>query len=284
MFNQLHLGDNLTIIKSLPDDVIDLTITSPPYDDIRTYESKVGKLNNNFNDYSFNFEPLAKELYRITKPGGVIVWVVGDAVIKGSETGSSFRQALYFMECGFNLHDTMIYEKNGTSFPARRDGNRYSQIFEYMFILSKGVPKTTNLICDKENRWAGFTSFGTCKKRNKNGELIARKMKPVPTHSARNNIWKFNTGKNYSTKDAIAFDHPAIFPEKLVVDHILTWSNEGDMVFDPFLGSGTTVKMAKLNNRQYLGIEMVEKYYKIAVERLKSTEIPEEIEAEDIFI
>ncbi len=255
-------------LKKMPDGFVDVTVTSPPYDDIRTYEGKVGKLSDSFNGYSFDFETIAKELFRVTKEGGVVVWVVGDAVIKGSETGTSFRQALYFKECGFNIHDTMIYEKNGTSFPARRDGNRYSQIFEFMFVLSKGSPKTHNLICDKENRWAGWTSFGKCKMRNKKGELVERTMKPVPTHSARNNIWKYNTGKNYSTKDDEAFEHPAIFPEKLAEDHILTWSGEGDVVYDPFMGSGTTAKMAFLNKRKYIGSEMNEKYIDIINRRL----------------
>jgi site-specific DNA-methyltransferase (adenine-specific) len=224
-----------------------------------------------YNGYSFPFEQMAQELYRITAKGGMIVWVVGDAVIKGSETGSSFRQALYFMELGFKLHDTMIYEKNGSSFPARRDGNRYSQLFEYMFVFSKGKPKTSNLICDKPNRWAGYTHFGKGSIRNKKGELVERNIKPIPEFSPRNNIWKYNTGKNYSTKDKIAFQHPAIFPEKLAGDHILTWTNEGDVVFDPMAGSGTTPKMALINNRNYVGIEISEDYCEIARTRISDT-------------
>jgi len=195
---------------------------------------------------------------------------VGDAVMKGGETGSSFRQALYFMEKGFKLHDTMIYEKNGSSFPARRDGNRYSQLFEYMFVFSNGAkPKTANLICDKPNRWAGYTHFGKGTIRNKKGELIERNIKPIPEFSPRNNIWKYNTGKNYSTKDEVAFGHPAIFPEQLAADHILTWSAPGDVILDPFNGSGTTTKMAAMNNRNYVGIDISEEYCDIARKRLE---------------
>lgn len=203
------------------------------------------------------------------KPGGVVVWVVGDAVIDGGESGSSFRQALFFQKLGFLIHDTMIYEKNGTSFPARRDGNRYSQIFEYMFVFSKDKkPKTANLICDKENRWAGFTSFGKSKIRTKDGQLVEREMKPVPTHSPRNNIWRYNTGKNYSTKDEIAFGHPAIFPEALVEDHLKSWTLEGDIIYDPFMGSGTTGKVCVLNNRNYIGSEISKEYCDIAEKRI----------------
>ena len=255
--NKIYQGDCLELMKQIEDNSIDLVITSPPYDNLRIY-----------NGYSFNFEGIAKELYRVTKDGGVVVWIVGDATIKGSETGTSFKQALYFKEIGFNLHDTMIYEKNGSSFPSRRDGNRYTQIFEYMFVFSKGKPKSATLICDKENRWKGFTSFGKSKIRDKNGELKEREMKPVPDFSPRNNIWRYSTGKNYSTKDEVAFQHPAIFPEKLAEDHILSWSNEGDTVLDPMCGSGTTCKMALLNKRNYLGFEISEEYCKIANDRL----------------
>ena len=270
--NQIINGDSVEVMKSMPDGCVDLTVTSPPYDSLRSYQDLIDGMKDEYNGYSFPFEQMAQELYRITAKGGVIVWVVGDAVIRGSETGSSFRQALYFMELGFKLHDTMIYEKNGSSFPARRDGNRYSQLFEYMFVFSKGKPKTSNLICDKANRWAGYTHFGKGSIRNKKGELVERNIKPIPEFSPRNNIWKYNTGKNYSTKDKIAFQHPAIFPEKLAGDHILTWTNEGDVVFDPMAGSGTTPKMALINNRNYVGIEISEDYCEIAKTRISDTE------------
>lgn len=257
--NKIHCGNNLDLMKLMNDNVVDLTVTSPPYDDLRTYKG-----------YSFDFENTAKELFRITKEGGIVVWIVGDSVVKGSESGTSFKQALYFKEVGFNLHDTMIYEKNTSSFPARRNGNRYTQIFEYMFVLSKGKPKTVNLICDKENKWAGHTNWGKNTKRGKDNDLkVTSKIKPVPDFSPRNNIWKYIVGGGYATKDKIAHKHPAIFPESLAEDHILSWSNEGDLVFDPFLGSGTTAKMAILNNRNWIGMEISEEYVNLANERLK---------------
>ena len=260
--NEIINNNCIDGMKSLEDDVIDLTVTSPPYDNLRSYNDS-----SSWNHETFKL--VANELYRVTKKGGVIVWVVGDAVVKGSETGSSFRQALYFMDLGFRLHDTMIYEKNGSPFPARRDGNRYSQVFEYMFILSKNdKPKTANLLCDKPNRWAGYTHFGKGSIRTKDGELVERNIKPIPEFSPRNNIWKYNTGRNYSSKDAAAFEHPAIYPEQLVKDHILTWSSEGDLVLDPFMGSGTTAVICQDNNRNYLGYEIDEKYYNVCLRRL----------------
>ena len=260
--NEIINNNCIDGMKSLEDDVIDLTVTSPPYDNLRSYNDS-----SSWNHETFKL--VANELYRVTKKGGVIVWVVGDAVVKGSETGSSFRQALYFMDLGFRLHDTMIYEKNGSPFPARRDGNRYSQVFEYMFILSKNdKPKTANLLCDKPNRWAGYTHFGKGSIRTKDGELVERNIKPIPEFSPRNNIWKYNTGRNYSSKDSAAFEHPAIYPEQLVKDHILTWSNEDDLVLDPFMGSGTTAVICKDNNRNYLGYEIDEKYYNICKRRI----------------
>lgn len=262
--NEIYNENCLETLKRFSDSFLHLVITSPPYDTIRTYNDNI--------DESWCeaiWKPIIKELYRVMVDGGVVVWVVGDAVHNGSETGSSFKQALHFQEVGFKIHDTMLYEKNGAAFPAKRNGNRYTQIFEYMFIFSKGKPRVANLICDKKNRWAGTTTFGKASYRNKDGVLIEKKQKPVPDFSPRNNIWKYNTGKNYSTKDAIAFEHPAIFPEALAKDHILTWSNEGDIVYDPFMGSGTTAKMALLSNRKYIGSELSSDYIEIANKRLK---------------
>ena len=270
--NQIICGDSVEEMKKMPDNSVDLVITSPPYDTLRSYKELVKGMKDEYNGYSFPFEPITAELARVVKKGGVVIWVVGDSVMKGSETGSSFRQALHFMEQGFKLHDTMIYEKNGSSFPARRDGNRYSQLFEYMFVFSNGAkPKTANLICDKKNKWAGWVPWG--KKggtfRGKDGELKPRTQKPTPDFSPRNNIWRFNTGKGYSATDDEAFKHPAIFPEKLVKDHIMTWSNPGDVVLDPMNGAGTTTKVAVLTDRQYVGIDIFQDYCDIAMKRLK---------------
>ena len=249
-------GDCVETMKKIPDNSIDLTVTSPPYDDLRTY-----------NGYSFDFENAAKELYRITKDGGVVVWVVGDSTINGSESGTSFKQALYFKDIGFNLHDTMIYEKSGCSLPSK---NRYLQCFEYMFIFSKGKPKTYNLICDRENR---FERWGKTKKvREKDGSFTVRETKPFNKYGRRYNIWRYVTGGQGNTAtDEFAHKHPAIFPEKLAQDHIISWSNEGDLVFDPFVGSGTTGKMAILNNRNFIGVDISEEYCELSKERIEST-------------
>lgn len=249
--NKIYNENCLNTMAKMPDNFIDLTVTSPPYDGLRTY-----------NGYSFDFESIAKELYRVTKIGGVVVWVVGDATINGSESGTSFKQALKFMEFGFNLHDTMIYEKNSSAFPANRKGNRYTQIFEYMFIFSKEKPKC-NLICDKKNKWAGHTNWGSNTQYNKKGELVkTNNIKPVPDFSPRNNIWRYTLGFNDKT------NHPAVFPEQLANDHVITWSNENDIVYDPFMGSGTTAKMAIANNRNFIGSEISQEYCKIAEKRL----------------
>jgi site-specific DNA-methyltransferase (adenine-specific) len=255
--NKIVNGDSEKILASLPSNCVDLTITSPPYDDIRDYNGY------NFNDNVLN--NIIKELYRITKQGGVLVWVVGDSTTNGSESGNSFRQALKFMEVGFKLHDTMIYEKNTSSFPARQNGNRYTQIFEYMFVFCKDKIKTAHLICDKPNKWAGHTNWGKNTNRLKSGELQETSdIKPVPDFSPRNNIWKYNVGKGFNSKDKESHEHPAIFPEQLSEDHILSWSNEDDIILDPFSGSGTTCKMAKKNNRKFIGIDISEEYCKLA--------------------
>ena len=235
--NKIYVENCLDTMAKMPDEFVQATVTSPPYDDLRKY-----------NGYSFDFELIANELYRVTKESGVVVWVVGDATKKGSETGSSFRQALYFQSLGFNLHDTMIYEKNSPAYPASASSNRYTQIFEFMFVFSKGKP-LANLICDKPNKWAGYKDFG--------GKL----KNPVPEFSPRNNIWKYTTSFN-------GVKHPAPFPEALAADHIRTWTNEGHLVYDPFMGSGTTAKMAMLNGRDFIGSEISQEYADIANARI----------------
>lgn len=262
--NKIYNESCLDTMKRMPDNFIDLTITSPPYDNLRAYKDDVG------NDWSFEtFKPIAEELFRVTMLGGVVVWVVGDATINGSESGTSFRQALYFMECGFNLHDTMIYEKNGASYPANDNSNRYSQVFEYMFVFSKGKPKTSNLIKDKKNRWSGSKSFGSKSNRNQEGDLQVQSRTETSEYGYRNNIWKYNNGFGYSTKDKEAFEHPAIFPEKLAADHIFTWSNEFDIVYDCFMGSGTTAKLSHEYKRNWIGSEISKEFVDLANKRLK---------------
>lgn len=259
--NQYYIESCIDTLKNrIPNNSLDLVVTSPPYDDIRSYN----------NNYSFDFETIATLLSQKLKKGGVIVWVVGDATIKGSETGTSFKQALYFKDkCGLRLHDTMLFEKNTSTFPARHNGTRYTQIFEYMFVFSNGVPATANLICDKANKWAGTTNFGQKKDRDKNDNLVnKKKFKPIPDFSPRNNIWRYVTGKGFSGNDDIAYEHPAIFPEPLAHDHITTWTNEGDIVYDPFLGSATVAKQAKLLGRNYIGSEINAEYEHIIKERL----------------
>lgn len=266
--NKIYCMDCLEGMKLLPNECIDLTVTSPPYDNLRAY-----------NGFTWDFEGVAKELYRVTKQGGVVVWVVGDATIKGSETGASFKQALYFKEIGFNLHDTMIYEKHN---PVPNANNRYQQSFEFMFVLSKGKPKTTNILLTKRSNECNDKRTFRVKtvNRDKDGEFSEAKYQTIREFVPRRNIWKYKVGLYNSTTDKVAFRHPAIFPEQLAQDHIISWSNEGDLVLDPFMGSGTTAKMALLNNRHFIGFEISKEYCKIAEKRISETtsnqiELPE---------
>ena len=238
-------------MKSLPSQSIDLTVTSPPYDNLRTY-----------NGYSFDFEGIAKELYRVTKDGGVIVWVIGDATINGSETGTSFKQALYFKEIGFNLHDTMIWNK-GTFTAVGALTSRYAPVFEYMFVLSKGQPKTFSPIKDRQNKTFGRNKTGTFRQEDGTTKALSSIGKPIAEYGQRFNIWDVSAEKSNNNRL-----HPAMFPESLAHDHIISWSNEGDTVLDCFLGSGTTGKVAKQLNRQFIGIEISPEYLEIAKNRI----------------
>jgi DNA modification methylase len=263
ILNTHILSDFVSGALMIPDSSIDLTVTSPPYDEMRTYNDKV-KIKKG-DKFSFDFNGMVDQLYRITKDGGIVVWVVGDQVKNGGETGNSFRQALSFMSKGFLLYDTMIYMKNGSPFPEKK---RYSQVFEYMFVFSKGKPNTVNILKDKKNKWAGYSNFGKRVMRTKKGDLKEMPDFEIAEYGNRYNVWNYSTGKNYSTKDSYAFEHPAIFPEELAEDHILTWSNEGDLILDPMVGSGTTTKMAKLNNRNFIGFDINQEYINIANKRI----------------
>ena len=252
--NQIYNIDCLKGMKKLPENSIDLVITSPPYDDLRNYKG-----------YNFDFESVAEELYRILKKGGIVVWVVGDKIRKGNRSLTSFRQAIFFQEIGFNVHDVMIYKKKNTPFMR---SNAYTNCYEFMLVLAKGRPNTFNPLKTPTVR-NGYEMVVANKKADGINKKVLAKLKKEKT---RTNIWSYAVGLGGSTKDKYAFKHTAIFPEKLAQDHILSWSNEGDIVFDPMCGSGTTCKMAALNNRNFLGMEISKEYTEIAIKRVKSLE------------
>lgn len=250
--NKIYNENCLDTMARMPDGFVDLVVTSPPYDGLRKY-----------NGYSFDFEAVAKELFRVVKVGGVVVWVVGDETKNGSESGTSFRQALYFMECGFNLHDTMIYM---TDKPPMND-RRYQSCFEYMFILSKGMPSAFNPI-KRRSINAGLERKGITY-RQKEGTLKNQFNGGMYSdNTVKESIWYFPSGNSKGSLDDV-FKHPATFPEKLASDHIYSWSNEGDLVYDPFGGSGTTAKMAHLQNRKWIMSEISSEYCELARKRIE---------------
>jgi len=252
--NSIINGNCIDVMKSFEAESVDLVITSPPYDNLR-----------NYNGYTFDFESIVKALFRVMKTGGVVVWVIGDATINGSETGTSFKQALFFKETGFNLHDTMIFKKQNPIPQIYR--KRYSNEFEYMFVFSKGPVKTHNPLMI-ECLHAGLRlDKTTYKNYSKNTQIRKKFAKPVKDQKIRGNVWEYVVGKK--KEDQEAKEHSAPFPCQLVEDHILSWSNVGDLVLDPMCGSGTTCKVANKHGRNYIGIDISEEYCKIARNRLK---------------
>lgn len=256
--NKIYNENCLDTLKRMPDDFIDLVVTSPPYDNLRDYKG-----------FSFPFEEIAQELFRTIKKGGVVVWVVGDATINGSESGTSFKQALYFKEIGFNLHDTMIFAKNNMVLTH----NRYEQDFEFMLVLSKGKPKVFNPLTVKTKEAGRIKKYdyitGTTNEKNSATRSGMNRAVTVKENKFRGNIWFYPIGSNCSSQDEIAFTHPAIFPEQLVADHIKSWSNERDLIYDPFSGSGTTCKMSHLLNRAWVGSEISKEYVELSEKRMK---------------
>lgn len=247
------LGDCLEKLKKLDDESIDLIVTSPPYDKLRNYQDSL--------KWDFKiFKKIARELNRVIKEGGTIVWVVGDATIKGSETGTSFKQALYFKKIGLNIHDTMIYQKDNCPFPS---SNKYYQNFEYMFIFTKGKINTFNPLKDRVNKSHGRKISGTNRQKDGTTVPMKNKGKLINKFGVRFNVWLISEGKRQK-------EHPAVFPDKLAYDHISSWSNKGDTVLDPFMGSGTVGRQAMKLRRNFIGIEVVPKYFKLAKKKIKN--------------
>ena len=263
--NETHLMNCIDGMQLMDEESVDLVITSPPYDDLRTYNDS-SKWDHEV------FKSVADNLTRVLKTGGVIMWNVNDATVKGSETGSSFRQCLYFMDqCGLRLHDTMIYEKTGTAFASGPKSVRYTQIFEYCFILSKGKPKTINLIQDKKNAWAGYTSFGNAKTRKQDGTMHdpGKKSKVIREYGVRTNIWKIKNSGGFGQSSKASYKHPATMPEELARGHVLTWSDKNDLILDPFMGAGTTAQVCLEENRNFIGFEIDETYHQMCVDRVQ---------------
>ncbi len=249
--NDVYVADCALGMQKLPENSIDLVLTSPPYDNLRDY-----------NGYAFEFEKIATEIYRVLKKGGMLVWVVGDKTKNGNRSLTSFRQAIFFQDLGLNAHDVMIYEKKNTPFMR---SNAYTNCFEFMFVFAKGKPNTFNPLKTQTVR-QGKEKLVSNKKADGINNKVWAELKPEKT---RTNIWKYAVGLGGSTNDKIAFQHTAIFPEKLASDHIISWTNEGDIVLDPMCGSGTTCKMAKLLKRNFVGLDISEEYVEIAKQRLK---------------
>lgn len=249
--NEVYATDCVVGMQKLPENSIDLVLTSPPYDNLRDYKG-----------YEFEFEKIATEIYRVLKKGGILVWVVGDKTKNGNRSLTSFRQAIFFQGLGFNAHDVMIYQKKNTPFMR---SNAYTNCFEYMFIFAKGKPNTFNPLKTKTVR-QGKEKLVSNKKADGINNKVWAELKAEKT---RTNIWKYAVGLGGSTKDKIAFQHTAIFPEKLASEHIVSWTNENDIVLDPMCGSGTTCKMAKFHKRNFIGFDISEEYVEIAKERLK---------------
>jgi DNA modification methylase len=253
--NKIINGNCVDVMKCIPDNSVDLVVTSPPYDNLRTYKG-----------YVFPFEDIVKQLFRVIKQGGVVVWVVSDATINGSETGTSFKQALKFMEVGFNLHDTMIFQKANPVPQIYR--KRYTNIFEYMFVFSKGAIAKHNPI-KVPCLHAGLELKGTTYKNYSKGEQNRTKLaNPVKSEKLKGNIWEYVVGKK--AVDQEAKGHPAPFPYELALDHITSWTNEGDIVLDPMCGSGTTCVAALDSKRNYIGIDISEEYCNLATNRIQS--------------
>jgi len=246
--NKIICGDCLEVMAEMPNGCIDCVVTSPPYDDLRKY-----------NGYTFEFEPISSELFRIMGDGAVLVWIVSDATVRGSETGTSMKQALHFKSIGLRLYDTMIWYKGVQTTPTE---GRYYAAWEFMFVFSKGLPSCVTLLCDRANVSAGSRrqSLRNCRKEKR---VYGGKVFTTQPFGRRFNVWTVNP-------TCVKNNHPAVFPLQIAKDHIYSWSNNESVVIDPMCGSGTTCVAAKMLGRNYIGIDISEEYCQIARDRLNA--------------
>jgi DNA modification methylase len=266
--NKVHLMSNIDGMKEMDAQSVDLIVTSPPYDNLREY--------NGSSSWNFDvFKEVAEGIVRVLKPGGVVAWNVGDAVIQNmhgkksgpSLSGTSFKQCVHFMELGLNFHDNLIYEKHAARFASGVNSLRYTGIYEYVFVLSKGRPNTIHLIADRPNKGAGKV-FKRDGGRGTDGERIKGDGRTGVIHDfgVRHNIWRYVTSFGSGQTNKKAYKHPAIMPSPLVSDLIKSYSNEGDLVLDPFMGSGTTAREAHALGRQHIGFEIDPTYHALCEE------------------
>jgi len=266
--NKIICGDNIEVMDRMPAECIDMSCQSPPYSSLRDYHG-----------YTFDFEKVAQQLWRVTKPGGVVVWNEADQTVDGAKTGESYRHVLYFMSLGFQLYQTLYYVKTGTNFVHK---TRYTENVENMFVLSKGRPKTVNIIRDVPRLWQG--SWAKTRNRQKDGSLkdstskncgagrTGRAIGDEYGYKARSVLWTICNGHGFAHTDELVKGHSAAFPEALPRDHIRSWTNPGDLILDCCNGSGTTTKMAKWLGRRFIGIDCSAEYCAIAEARLRLVE------------
>lgn len=255
---KLYCGDCAEVLKTIKTESVDLVVTSPPYDNLRTCYNSI-----------FDLNTITNELMRVVKTGGVVVWIVSDATVNGSETGTSFRQALKFMDCGFKLNDTMIWKKpSGMGVGSLT--RRYQNVFEYMFVLTKGNVKTFNPIKDKKNKSAGTIIHGTVRDANGKMRRMSCEGNVISDFGIRYNVWEIPQVKSAKERTG----HPAQFPLQLAKDHIHSWSNVGDVVMDIFMGSGTTGVASVNMGRKFIGIELDKNYFEMAKKRIELAEQP----------
>ena len=253
--DKIYNCDCLEGMKHIPNASIDLVVTSPPYDNLRQYCGAA-------EDWNFDkFTQIAQQLTRVLKDGGVIIWVVGDATADGSESLTSFKQAIYFREdCGLKLYDTMLYMKAN---PLPQTQRRYEQVFEYMFAFSKGMPAAFNPIRVTSKRAGEYQQWGRDINTDERTAKYLRKDDVRKTNETKihGNAFVYGIGGNPT-------GHPAVFPQQLALDQVFTWSNENDTVLDPFMGSGTTAVACIKEKRHFIGFELNKDYYDKACRRI----------------
>ena len=246
----LFLGDCLAYLRTIPDESIQLVVTSPPYNIGKEYEQSL-----DIDVYVRQQQEVIDECVRVLRPSGSICWQVGNYVDQGEiipldvllypsfRTNNLYMRNRIIWHFGHGLHCS----------------NRFSGRYETINWFTKSDSYTFNLDPIRvPQKYPGKKHFRGPKKGQYSGN---------PRGKNPSDVWEIPNVKNNHVEKT---EHPCQFPVALVQRLVLSMSNEGDWIFDPFLGVGSTVVAAVLNGRKGAGSEIVEKYYQLAVQRVEA--------------
>lgn len=254
VMGHLSIADAIEHASTLASDSVDLVLFSPPYDGVRDYRG----------NWTLDLPALGSELLRVVKDGGFAVMVIADGTKNQRKSMTTFRTAVAWEDAGWSLFESVIYSRDGR--PGAWWATRFRVDHEHILMFYKGKrprPVTHHDGLRVPSKHAGKKWTGT--QRLTDGTLV-KTSATVAADKCRGTIWHYATSNSEGNRTKAK--HPATFPDALARDVILALSAPGDVVYDPMMGSGTSVVIAAQEGRRWLGNDFFAEYVEIAQQRL----------------